>query len=210
MSVNDCPQFGKGAGCRGMRRLCVFCASSTGANPAFARAAEGVGTLLGQRGIGLVYGGGNVGLMGVVADAARAAGGEVIGVIPRALVARELAHRGVTRLEEVDTMHERKQRMHDLSDGFVALPGGFGTMDELFEALTWTQLGMHEKPCAILDVDGYYAPLLAFLDGATSAQLVRPEHRAMLLSDTDPARLLDRMAAYRAPSVQKWIEREDV
>ena len=192
-----------------MKRICVFCASSPGANPRFAEMARTLGTMLATSGLGLVYGGGNVGLMGVVADAALAAGGEVIGVIPHALVRRELAHRGVTRLEEVATMHARKQRMHDLSDGFITLPGGFGTLDELFEALTWSQLGMHQKPCALLDVDGYFAPLVQYLDGAVRAQLLRPEHRALLLADDDPARLLERMREFRAPAVEKWIGRSD-
>ena len=192
-----------------MKRICVFCGSSPGSNPAFAVLARRLGALLGERGIGLVYGGGNVGLMAVIADAVLAANGEVIGVIPRALVDRELAHRGVTRLDVVDTMHERKQRMHDLSDGFIAMPGGYGTLDELFEALTWAQLGMHAKPCGLLDVDGYFAPLVQFLDGAVASRLLRAEHRSLLLSDGDPVRLLEAMARFRAPEVQKWIDRRD-
>jgi uncharacterized protein (TIGR00730 family) len=188
-------------------RICVFCASSPGSSPAYAAAARLLGTLLADRGHGLVYGGGNVGLMGLCADAALAANGEVIGVIPRPLVDRELAHHGLTELRVVGSMHERKQLMHDLSDGFITLPGGFGTMDELFETLTWGQLGMHGKPVGLYDVDGYYTPILAWLDNAVRAQLLRPEHRAMLLHDSDPAALLDRFAQHRPPpNVQKWIK----
>jgi len=192
-----------------MKRLCVFCGSSPGGNPEFTATARRLGALLAGRGIGLVYGGGNVGLMAVIADAVLADGGRVFGVIPRALVDRELAHHGLSQLDVVDTMHERKQRMHDLSDGFIALPGGFGTLDELFEALTWSQLGMHQKPCGLLDVAGYFAPLVQFLDGAVGSRLLKPEHRALLLADDDPARLVDRMAAFRAPAVAKWIDRAD-
>jgi uncharacterized protein (TIGR00730 family) len=193
----------------GMKRICVFCGSSPGSNPAFTAIARRLGAMLAERGIGLVYGGGNVGLMSVIADAVLAGNGEVFGVIPSALVDRELAHHGVTRLDVVDTMHERKQRMHDLSDGFIAMPGGYGTLDELFEALTWAQLGMHKKPCGLLEVDGYFAPLIQFLDGAAASRLLRPEHRALLLADPDPARLLDAMATFRAPDVTKWIDRAD-
>jgi uncharacterized protein (TIGR00730 family) len=164
---------------------------------------------LARRDIGLVYGGGNVGLMGIVADAVLAEGGEVVGVIPRALVDRELAHTRLSELVVVDTMHERKQRMHDLSDGFVALPGGFGTLDELFEALTWAQLGMHGKPCGLLDVDGFWGPLRALVERQVSEEFVRSHHAMMLLHDHDPEVLLDAFAAYRAPEVTKWIGRRD-
>ena len=186
-------------------RICVFCASSPGSSPAFAAAARILGTLLAERGHGLVYGGGNVGLMGLIADAALAAGGEVIGVIPRPLVDRELAHHRLTDLRVVESMHERKQLMHDLSHGFVTLPGGFGTLDELFETLTWAQLGMHEKPIGLYDVDGYWAPIVAWADNAVRMQLLRAEHRALLLSDSDAAGLLDRFATYQPQKVQKWI-----
>ena len=186
-------------------RICVFCASSPGSSPAFAAAARILGTLLAERGHGLVYGGGNVGLMGLIADAALAAGGEVIGVIPRPLVDRELAHHRLTDLRVVESMHERKQLMHDLSHGFVTLPGGFGTLDELFETLTWAQLGMHEKPIGLYDVDGYWAPIIAWADNAVRMQLLRAEHRALLLSDSDAAALLDRFATYQPQKVQKWI-----
>jgi hypothetical protein len=188
-------------------KICVFCASSAGSDPALAATARLVGKLLAERGIGLVYGGGNVGLMGVLADAALSRGGEVDGVIPRALVDRELAHGGCTRLHVVDSMHARKQLMHELSSGFITLPGGFGTLDELFETLTWEQLGMHEKPVGLVEVNGCFAPLLAYLDGAVARGLLRPEHRAMLLADDDPVRLLDRMAAWKPPRLHKWIDK---
>jgi uncharacterized protein (TIGR00730 family) len=190
-------------------RLCVFCGSSPGRSPSYTAAARRLGALLARRGIGLVYGGGNVGLMGVVADAVLADGGEVIGVIPRALVDRELAHARLTELVVVDTMHERKQRMHDLSDGFIALPGGFGTLDELFEALTWGQLGMHVKPCGLLDVDDFFAPLRAFVERQVAEEFVRTHHAMMLLHNNDPEALLDAFVAYRAPDVTKWIGRRD-
>ena len=147
-----------------MKRLCVFCGSSVGVKPAYAEAAAAFGTLLATRGIVLVYGGGNVGLMGVIADAALAAGGEVIGVIPRALADREIAHTGVSELRVVDSMHTRKAMMADLSDAFVAMPGGVGTFEEFFEAITWTQLGLHRKACGLLNVNGFYTPLAAFID----------------------------------------------
>ena len=192
-----------------LRRVCVFCASSPGARPEYSATARVVGQLLAAEGIGVVYGGGAVGLMGVVADAALGAGGEVIGVIPDDLFAREVGHREVTELRVVGSMHERKQVMFDLSDGFLALPGGLGTLEETFEVLTWAQLGMHGKPIAVLDVAGYYRPLLAFLDRAVDERLVRPEHRQMVLEGDDPKDLLGRMRSYRSPVVEKWIDRED-
>ena len=160
-----------------MKSVCVYCGSSIGARPVYAQRAAALGTRLADEGLALVYGGGNVGLMGVVADAALAAGGEVIGVIPEQLVGWEVAHEGLTRLEIVATMHERKARMFDLSDAFVALPGGFGTLDEMFEMLTWRQLGLGDKPCAFLDVDGYFAPLMAMLDRMLQEGFLRGEHR---------------------------------
>ena len=192
-----------------MRAVCVFCGSSPGARASYREAAQRLAASIAKRGIALVYGGASVGLMGAVADAALAHGGEVIGVLPRALETKELAHRGLTRLDVVDSMHERKARMAELADAFVALPGGIGTLEEWFEVLTWSQLGLHAKPCALLDVDGYYAPLQAFLDGAVAERFVRTEHRAMLLVDDDPERLLDALASWRAPIVQKWIDRDD-
>jgi uncharacterized protein (TIGR00730 family) len=190
-------------------RVCVFCGSSPGRSPEYAAAARRLGSLLARRGVGLVYGGGNVGLMGIVADAVLAEGGEVVGVIPRALVDRELAHARLTELVVVATMHERKQRMHDLSDGFIALPGGFGTLDELFEALTWAQLGMHRKPCGLYDVADFWAPLRALVERQVAEEFVRPHHAMMLLHNHDPEALLDAFAAYRAPDVTKWIGRRD-
>lgn len=175
----------------------------------YAEAARQLGTLLARRGIGLVYGGGNVGLMGVVADAALAAGGEVIGVIPRALVDRELAHARLTELVVVDSMHERKREMHDRSDAFIALPGGFGTLDELFEALTWAQLGMHQKPCGLLDVAGFWKPLRALVAEQVAEDFVRSHHAELLLTAETPEALLDAFAGYRPPSVGKWIGRDE-
>lgn len=191
-----------------MKRICVFCGSSAGARPAYAHAAGSVGRMLAARGIGLVYGGGKVGLMGVVADAVMAAGGEVIGVIPEALMRREVGHGGLTELHVVGSMHERKARMADLSDGFIALPGGYGTFEEFFEVLTWSQLGIHPKPCGLLNVGGFYDPLLAMADHAVREEFVRPAHRALILDDGDAERLLERMAAFAPPAVEKWIRPE--
>lgn len=195
-----------------IRRLCVFCGSSPGRDPAYAEAARALGDALAARGIGVVYGGGSVGLMGVVADAVLARGGEVVGVIPYALANRELAHGHLTRLHVVATMHERKAMMSDFADAFLALPGGLGTLDELCEIATWAQLGIHRKPIGMLDVRGYFGPFLAFLDHALAEGFVRPEHRALLVRDTDAARLLDRLAAAAAspgPVVEKWVGRGD-
>ncbi len=193
-----------------LRRVCVFSGSSFGARPTYADAAAALGRELVARGIGLVYGGGSVGLMGVVADAVLAADGEVIGVIPRALATKEIAHQGLADLRVVPSMHDRKALMTELADGFVALPGGFGTFDELFEAITWAQLGLHQKPIAVLDVGGYFGPLLALLDRATEERFVRPEHRALVIDDADPARVLDRMAAFRpAAAPTKWIGKDE-
>jgi uncharacterized protein (TIGR00730 family) len=185
--------------------VAVFCGSSHGVDPAFAEAAATLGETLARRGIELVYGGGHVGLMGVAADAAMAHGGRVHGVITRALAELEVAHPGLTELEVVETMHDRKASMADAADGFVMLPGGFGTLDEFFEAVTWTQLGVHAKPCAVLDVAGYFEPLLAFLDGAAEAGLLRPEHRALVLVEREPDVLLDRLAAWEAPGGARWL-----
>lgn len=193
----------------GFRRVCLFCGSSAGTRPEYADAARATGRILAERGIGLVYGGGRVGLMGVAADAALAAGGEVIGVIPGAMVAREVGHLGLTELHVVETMHERKALMYDLSDAFLALPGGFGTLDELCEALTWSQLGLHGKPCGLLNVAGYFDGLLAFFDHATDQGFVRRPHRGLAISDVDPERLLERMALGRPAEVEKWIGPQD-
>ena len=193
-----------------MRAVCVFCGSSPGASPAYAHTAQALGRTLAARKVALVYGGARPALMDAVAAAVLAAGGRVTGVIPRALEEREVAHTGLSELRVVATMHERKAAMAALSDGFVALPGGLGTLEELFEVWTWAQLGMHAKPCAVLDVAGYYQPLLRFLDAGVAAGFVRPAHRAMLLVDDDPDRLLDRMDAYTAPPVRKWVGAAEV
>ncbi len=191
-----------------MKRICVYCGSSPGRDPAFRQAAETLGALLAQRGIGVVYGGGHVGLMGAVADAAMAAGGEVIGVIPEALEAREIGHREITELRVVASMHERKLLMADLSDAFIALPGGVGTIEELVEIFTWLQLGLHAKPVSLLNVNGYWQPLVAVFDHGVAESFIKPEYRAMLLVDEDPAALLDRFAGWQAPARPKWIDRE--
>lgn len=188
-------------------RLCVFCGSSAGRHPKFAEAAHVLATELARRGIDIVYGGGNVGLMGVVADAALAAGGRVIGVIPQGLVSRELAHRALTALHVVDSMHERKAMMADLADGFVALPGGFGTLEEFCEVVTWTQLGIHLKPCGLLNVEGYYDGLLAFLAHALREEFLRPTHFEIVVSSTDPHDLIDRVLGWQPPVVTKWMDK---
>jgi uncharacterized protein (TIGR00730 family) len=186
--------------------VCVFCGSSPGAHPDYEAAARDLGAALARAGERVVYGGASVGLMGALADAALAAGGEVIGVIPRALIEREIGHPGLTELRIVESMHERKALMADLADGFVALPGGVGTLEELFEVWTWAQLGLHGKPCALLDTDGFYAPLVAFLDHQVDAGFVRAPHRAMLVTAHSPEELLTAFAAYSPPRVEKWLE----
>jgi uncharacterized protein (TIGR00730 family) len=193
-----------------LKRICVYCGSNAGRRSGYAEAARVLGTELARRGLGLVYGGGRVGLMGVLADAALAAGGEVIGVIPEALATREVAHAGLTELRVVGSLHERKALMAELSDGFMALPGGYGTLDELCEIVTWAQLGLHEKPCGILNVERYFDPFVAFIDRAVGEGFVRPEHQALILVENDPAALLARMAEFRPPALPKWIDRDDV
>jgi len=190
-----------------MKRICVFCGSSRGGDPTFVKAAGAMGKTLAGRGLGLVYGGGNVGLMGAVADAALSADGEVIGVIPEALEEKELAHRGVTELRVVKSMHERKAMMADLADGFVALPGGFGTFEEFCEILTWSQLGIHRKPAGMLNVAGYYDPLLAMFDRAVESRLLSRSNRGLVLCETSPERLLDLMAAFEPGDSEKWLDR---
>jgi uncharacterized protein (TIGR00730 family) len=192
-----------------IRRICVFCGSSTGSDPAYTEAAHALGELFAREGIGLVYGGGSVGLMGQLADAVLHAGGEVTGVIPHALWAREVGHRGLTDLRIVETMHERKAMMADLSDAFIALPGGLGTFEEIFEIWTWAQLGLHAKPLGFLDVNGYYKPLLEFLDRAVKERFVREEYRAIAIVDSDPATLLQKFERWNPPRVQKWITRDE-
>lgn len=189
------------------RRICVFCGSSPGARPAYAAAAEALGRRLAEEGITLVYGGGAVGLMGVTADAALAAGGAVIGVIPRALKVDGIVHRGLSELHVVPDMHARKALMADLADAFIALPGGLGTLEELFEALTWAQLGFHAKPCGLLDVDGFYDALTTFLDHAAAERFIRREHRAMLSVAAAPETLLAQLAVCEPPPIPKWMDR---
>ncbi len=188
-----------------MKSVCVFCGANPGARPSYVEAARRIGAGLAARGLALVYGGAQGGLMGAAADAALSGGGRVHGVLPEFMVKREIAHGGLTELRLVGSMHERKAEMAARADAFVALPGGYGTLDEIFEVLTWSQLGLHHKPCALLDVDGYFAHLVAFLDHATAEGLLRPEHRAMLFVERDPERLLDRLATYAVPEVPKAI-----
>jgi uncharacterized protein (TIGR00730 family) len=183
----------------GARRLCVFCGSAHGRNPAFTTAAQDLGRELARRGIGLVYGGATVGLMGVLADAALGAGGEVIGVIPEALMVREIGHAGLTKLHVVRSMHERKALMAELADGFVALPGGFGTFEEFFEVVTWAQLGLHAKPCSLLNITGFFDPLLQLLDAAVAEGFIKPAARQSVLVESSVAGLLERLAALPAP-----------
>jgi len=189
-----------------MRSICVYCGSNPGSNPLYADRAVALGTRLAQQGTALVYGGGNVGLMGVVADAALAAGGEVIGVIPEQLVGWEVAHTGVTRLEVVANMHERKARMFDLSDGFVALPGGFGTLDEMFEMLTWRQLGIGDKPCAFLDVAGFFEPLVAMMDRMVAERFLHADQRRDLWHGEDIGEMLSWMTSYQPARADKWLD----
>ncbi len=189
-----------------MRRVCVFCGSNVGARPVYADAARRLGDAFVRRGLGLVYGGGSVGLMGIIADAVLARGGSVTGVIPRALVTKEIAHQGLVDLRVVDSMHERKALMATLAEGFVALPGGFGTLEELLEVVTWTQLGLHAKPAGVLNVDGYFDGLLALVEHAIAERFVHPGYRALLVSAADPDALLDALAASPLPvGVRKWL-----
>jgi uncharacterized protein (TIGR00730 family) len=186
----------------------VYAGSSPGADPVYREAAAELGHALVERGIGVVYGGGNVGLMGVVADRALAAGGEVIGVIPRSLLDREVGHAGLTEQRVVSSMHERKATMAELSDAFVALPGGIGTVEELVEVYTWTQLGLHAKPCALLNAGGYYDHLVRFLDHAVAERFLRPEHRELLVVADRPEDLLERLERFEPPLLAKWIDRD--
>ena len=188
-----------------MRSVCVYCGSNAGSRPVYAERAGQLGTRLAQEGLAVVYGGGNVGLMGIVADAALAAGGEVVGVIPEQLVGWEVAHRGVTRLEVVANMHERKARMFDLSDAFVALPGGFGTLDEMFEMLTWRQLGLGDKPCAFLDVDGFFAPLVSMMDRMVAEGFLHADQRRDLWHGEDIDAMFGWMRAYEPVRADKWL-----
>jgi hypothetical protein len=191
-----------------VKRVCVYCGSSVGRDPRYREAATALGKSLARRGIGLVFGGGSVGLMGVLADAVLAEGGSAVGVIPHGLLAREVGHRGLTELREVPTMHARKALMADLSDAFLALPGGLGTFEELFESITWSQLGIHRKPLGLLNVAGYYDHLVALIDHAVGEGFVPPATRAMVLVDDDPESLLGALLAYEAPTGPTWATKD--
>lgn len=191
-----------------MKRVCVFLGSSAGLHPQYAEVAKQLGRELVRRRLGLVYGGANLGLMKIVADTVLAEGGEVIGVIPKMLVEKEIAHEGLTELRVVDSMHERKAIMADLADGFIALPGGLGTFEEFFEVLTWAQLGLHTKPCGLLDACGYFSHLIQFLDHAVAERFLRQENRDLLLWATEADKLLDLLENYHPSYVAKWIDRD--
>ena len=186
--------------------ICIYCGSSPGDNPAYLDAARSIGTLIAQRGLTLVYGGGHVGLMGVAADAALAAGGEVIGVIPKDILEKEVGHGGVTELFTVSSMHERKMKMASLSDSFIALPGGIGTLEEIIEVFTWSQLGFHSKACAVLNVEGFYDPLFELLDHMVAHRFLRREHREQLLCAETPEAVLSTVLAHKAVSIDKWMD----
>ena len=188
-----------------MKRICVYCGSNPGRNPLFLQAAISLGNALADRGLGLVYGGASVGIMGTIANSVLDRGGEVIGVIPKALDAKELKHNGLTQLHVVKSMHERKALMAEYADGFIALPGGWGTIEEIFEALTWAQLGFHRKPCGLLNAGGYYNHLYAFLEHTIEQQFVKPENRQMLIIKPDANSMLESFSSYRPPEVKKWV-----
>jgi len=192
-----------------VQRVCIFCGSSFGARESYRRAAVQLGESLAAHKIGVVYGGGNVGLMGALADAALAGGGEVIGVIPGALVAREIAHDGLSDLRVVGSMHERKALMADLSDAFIALPGGYGTLEEFCEMVTWSQLGILTKPCGLLNVGGYFDPLIAMLDRATQEGFIPAKNRALVLEETEPERMLEALQRWEAVPEERWILGEE-
>jgi hypothetical protein len=191
------------------RRICVFCGSSPGARPCYVAAATSLARRLVANRISIVYGGGRTGLMGALADAALDAGGEVIGIIPRALVEKEVAHTRLSELRVVGSMHERKALMAELSDAFIALPGGYGTFEEFCEVLTWTQLGLQRKPCGILNVEGYYDPLLTLFDRAVAEQFLKPVHRGLVLAGSDPESLIVRLLEHEPPAADKWIGRKE-
>ena len=188
-----------------LRRICVFCGSNDGDDAVYGEAAEGLAALLVRENIELVYGGAQIGLMGRVADAALSRGGKVIGIIPGALFPKEIPHQGLTQLLVVDSMHERKRLMYEFSDGFIALPGGLGTLDELFEILTWGQLGLHSKPCGLLNVSGYFDEILAFLRTAEQRKFLKPQHRKLLMDDAEPSALLEKMRSFQPAPLKKWI-----
>lgn len=191
-----------------LQTVCVFCAAGDGRNPTYVAHARQMGRYLAESGRRIVYGGGRTGLMGALAEGALGAGGEVVGIMPKHLVDHEVAHTGLTELRVVASMHERKAMLADMSDGFLAMPGGLGTLEELFEIWTWGQLGLHRKPYGILNVHGYFTPLLAFLDHAVGEQFVRPEYRALLVVETDPAALIARMEAMEPPPLPRWVQRD--
>ena len=191
-----------------MKRLCVYCGSSSGRQPGYAQVARQLAHAMVSKNIDLVYGGASVGIMGEIANAVLGEGGDVIGVIPKGLFAKEVAHTGITELREVGSMHERKALMADLSDGFIALPGGLGTIEEIFEIITWSQLGMHRKPCGLLNVNNYYDKLSGCLDHAVSEQFIKATHHTTILIDECPDGLLEKFEAYKAPETAKWIDRK--
>ena len=193
-----------------IKKICVYCGSSSGKNPAYSQAAVNLALALCERNIGLVYGGGAIGVMGTVADAVLAAGGEAVGVIPKALAIKEVAHNSLSELHVVASMHERKAMMADLADGFIALPGGWGTLEEIFEILTWAQLGFHDKPCGLLNIEGYYDGLIGFLENSFEQQFVNELYRPMLMKAREPLTLLDQFATYRAPKVRKWMGEDEL
>lgn len=193
-----------------IKKICVYCGSSPGKNPAYSAAATNLANAMCERGIGLVYGGAAVGVMGAVANAVLEAGGEAIGVIPKSLAVKEVAHHGLTELHVVASMHERKAMMADLADGFIALPGGWGTLEEIFEILTWAQLGFHDKPCGLLNIEGYYDGLIGFLENTFEQQFVNELYRPMLMKSREPMALLDQFATYQAPKVRKWMAEDEL
>jgi uncharacterized protein (TIGR00730 family) len=192
-----------------MKRICVFCGSSVGAKSIYADAARELGLTLVKQKLGLVYGGGRVGLMGILADTVLTAGGEVTGIIPQGLFTKEVAHEGLTELRFVASMHQRKAMMVELANGFIALPGGFGTTEEFCEVITWAQLGIHQKPCGILNIDGFFTSLLQYLDHAVEQRFLRPEHRTMILEDENPSALLEKMRTFHPPVLEKWMDLDE-
>ncbi len=193
-----------------IKKICVYCGSSPGKNPAYSLAAKSLARTLCDRGIGLVYGGAAVGVMGAIADAVLDAGGEAIGVIPKSLAVKEVAHDNLSELHVVASMHERKAMMAELADGFIALPGGWGTLEEIFEILTWAQLGFHDKPCGLLNIEGYYDHLIGFLENSFEQQFVNDLYRPMLMKANEPEALLDQFATYQAPKVRKWMGEDEL
>jgi uncharacterized protein (TIGR00730 family) len=190
-----------------MKSICVYCGSNFGERGSYIEAAQDLGVKMAEREITLIYGGGNVGLMGAIADSVLAAGGKAIGVMPQALVDKEVAHTGLSELRVVGSMHERKSLMADLADAFIALPGGLGTLEEFCEVATWTQLGFHNKACGLLNIDGFYDGLLSFLNHATTEKFIRPEHRGIVLTGEDPVELIEKLSQFEVPTVHKWIDR---